>query len=358
MACDLAGHGAGPGAAAAELERVAGWLRAHPTQELDVYGRGALVETFEARVAELLGVEAARWMPSGCMAQPIALRVWSDRAADSHKRRIGLHPTSHLELHECTSYARLHGLEKVALGAADAPFDATHIEAAGDLAAVVLELPAREIGGQVPSWEELVKISKAVRAGGGRLHLDGARLWQTMYDNKPLAEICALFDSVYVSFYKDIGALPGAMLLGPREFIDEAVVWQRRQGGTLYSAHANIVSAMLNLEERLPRMFEYRAKALAVASAIRSRLGRTAFHSITPDPPHASMLHLVLKGPSQAELEALRDKVALEHGIRIFSRIRAEVGDGLWYTEISFGDACLRIDDTQLVAALDAFKFE
>ena len=90
------------------------------------------------------------------------------------------------------------------------------------LASLLIELPAREIGGQLPTWEELVELSELCRNQSIRLHLDGARVWQAAPAyGRSLFEIAALFDSVYVSFYKDVGALPGAMLLGSRDFIDE-----------------------------------------------------------------------------------------------------------------------------------------
>ena len=63
----------------------------------DGYGEGALIEQFEQEVADLLGKEAAVFMPSGTMAQQIALRIWSERKGC---RTVGLHPTCHLEIHE------------------------------------------------------------------------------------------------------------------------------------------------------------------------------------------------------------------------------------------------------------------
>ena len=98
--------------------------------------------------------------------------------------------------------------------------------------ALIIELPTRENGGRLPAWDELAELCALARSRGMRVHLDGARIWeaQAAYD-RPFSAIAELFDSIYVSFYKGIGALPGAMLLGSRPFIDEARVWQRRMGG-------------------------------------------------------------------------------------------------------------------------------
>ena len=78
-------------------------------------------------------------------------------------------------------------------------------------AALVIELPQRDLGGQLPSWDELRTQTGWARDRGAAAHLDGARLWEAAagYDRSP-AEIAALFDTTYVSFYKGIGALPDA----------------------------------------------------------------------------------------------------------------------------------------------------
>jgi len=100
-------HGHLPRTPADLLEAAARWCRDNDV-DFDLYGTGAVLEAFERKVADLLGFEAARFMPSGVMAQNIALRVWADRAGRS---QVGMHPTSHLELHEERAYARLHGLD-------------------------------------------------------------------------------------------------------------------------------------------------------------------------------------------------------------------------------------------------------
>lgn len=89
-------HGHGYQSPAQELERVAAWCQAEAL-ETDVYGEGEFLQSFERRVAKLLGFAAARLIPSGTMAQPIALRLWAERRGTN---RVGMHPTSHLELHE------------------------------------------------------------------------------------------------------------------------------------------------------------------------------------------------------------------------------------------------------------------
>lgn len=356
--------GAGPIHPASEFEAIAAWLRQNgdhgsghdlvPGVQPDFYGTGALVEEFEDEVAALFGMPAARFMPSGCMAQPIALRIWSEWAGNSN---IALHPTSHLELHEEFSYRKLHGLKAHFIGEADRPTvvaDLNKVLGLGGtahesgLASLLVELPAREIGGKLPTWDELVELSQLCRNRGIRLHLDGARVWQVAPAyGRSLSEIAALFDSVYVSFYKDVGALPGAMLLGPRDFIDEATIWQRRQGGTLFSALANVVSARLHLPECLAVMplFVRRAREIAALFSSQKRV------KVLPDPPHTSMFHLVLKGEVDELLEA-RDRVARETGIWLYSKLKPVDGQQA-RIEISVGLSSLTLSNDEVIAAID-----
>ena len=103
---------------------------------------------------------------------------------------------------------------------------------------MAIELPLREAGYLLPPWDELVGLVEAAQARGIPVHLDGARLWesQPFYD-RPLAEIAALGDTVYVSFYKGLGGIAGAALVGPADVIAEARHWQHRHGGTLVSVY-------------------------------------------------------------------------------------------------------------------------
>jgi len=330
---------------AEELERVAACARANDLAQ-DHYGQGAVIEDLEDEVATLFDMPAACFMPSGSMAQLIALRIWADRAQNRH---TAFHPTSHLELHEEHAYRELHGLEAHLLGDPERPTLARDLAELPALASLLVELPAREIGGQLPSWEELLELVAAARERGIRLHLDGARVWEAAAAyGRELAELGALFDSVYVSFYKGIGALPGAALLGPEDVVAEARVWRRRQGGTLYTALANAVSAHTRLPEQLQRMPSFHARAAAVAPLFAAVPGI----EVLPDPPQTNMFHLLLQG-EPAELELARDAVADEHGIWLFGGLRSTERGAR--TEIGIYGAALELSDAELQGALESF---
>src|SRR5712692_7022265 len=121
----------------------------HPEIQADRYGEGDLITHFEADVAALLGKEAAVFMPSGTMCQQIALRIWSDRRKIP---QIAFHSTCHLEIHEQHGYQRLHSLHGVLLGSPHRLFTLDDLKAIKEpLGALLIELPQREIGGQLPS---------------------------------------------------------------------------------------------------------------------------------------------------------------------------------------------------------------
>ena len=206
--------------AADEFRQLAHWCAANDVTH-DVYGKGELVEGFERKVSALLGKPAATFMPSGTMAQLAAMRIWTEAA---RLPRFGIHPTSHLANHEEQAFAALMHLHAVPIGDRLRPMTAADLEAiAQPLACAIVELPIREAGGQLPTWDELEALKSAARARGVVLHMDGARLWESAacYD-KTYAEIAAGFDSVYVSFYKGIGAFAGAMLAGDEAFVEQA----------------------------------------------------------------------------------------------------------------------------------------
>ena len=340
-------HGHGPSSPGQVLREVAAWCDEQSVR-FDVYGTGDLIEQFEARVADLLGFPAARFVPSGTMAQQIALRIWSDRAGLD---RIGMHPTSHLELHEQRGYDHVHRLHATLVGPAASPLLAEHLAAVAEpLAALLVELPIREAGGQLPTWDQLAALKQAAARRPTRLHLDGARLWEcAAWFGRSYAEICEGFDSVYVSFYKGIGALPGAMLLGARDFIDQAIVWQRRCGGNLYTLAPNVASAAMLLERRLARMPDYYRRSHEIAGILAGMDGL----SLLPAQPHTNMMHVFVAKGAEAAMLA-RDRVAEERGLWLFNSARPADVPGHCRFELYLGDAALDLADPAIAAGFHA----
>ncbi|MEE3918564.1 beta-eliminating lyase-related protein [Micromonospora sp. BRA006-A] len=226
----------------------------------------------ELRVAELLGADAAAFFPSGTMAQQVAMR---HGAEPTGRAGVGLHPLSHPLTHERDAYALLAGVR--AVRTTNAPRNPTADEVAAldePIGTLFLELPLRDAGFVLPTWDELVAVVAAARAGGARVHFDGARLWESsVHLGYSPAEIAALADSTYVSFYKSLGGISGAALAGDAELIRYARAWRHRYGGTLFQQWPAALAALAGLTRELPRLPGYVAHARVVAEALAALPG-------------------------------------------------------------------------------------
>eukprot|EP00977_Amphora_coffeiformis_P023434 scaffold13356_cov147-Amphora_coffeaeformis.AAC.2 len=225
----------------------------------------SFLRRFEAEIAAEIGKEDAVFMPSGVMAQSIALLIHQRRRRSDSTRlpnRFICHETSHLLLHEKDGYAELLNMKPIVVSTKnDVNSDGENTNHIGTpamgfshilqtltdlkwsesmltekVAALMLELPHRELGGKITSWEDMVRLQDWCQGRKIALHCDGARLWEaTVAYEKTPAELASLFDSVYLSFYKGLGGMSGAMVCGSTAFCDEARIWLRRFGGNLYT---------------------------------------------------------------------------------------------------------------------------
>ena len=117
-------------------------------------------------------------------------------------------------------------------------------------------------------------MTECARERGWHVHLDGARLWESgPFYGRSYAQIAALFDSVYVSFYKGIGAVAGAMLCGSRPLVEEARIWQRRHGGNLVALYPYASVAEQSFDARISRMRAYRDAATWLAKIVAAQPG-------------------------------------------------------------------------------------
>jgi len=264
-------------------------------ESMDIYGNGKYLNDFEAEMAALFGKEAGVFMPSGIMAQQCALRTWCERKGNF---TLAMHPTAHLEFAEHGAYQFLHPMKRLQFGAPEflryRMLNVEDFEKLGSKpGAILLELPYRPLGGSLPEWEELEKIRTWADAEGIPMHLDGARIWSCRpFYHKEYHEIAALFDSVYISFYKDLGGLAGAMLLGTQDFIQEARIWQTRHGGRLVTLSPYAASARAGYLRVTPIIHEWVEKARQVAQ-VMSEFERI---TIQPDPPQVNIFQLYLRG--------------------------------------------------------------
>ncbi len=314
----------------------------------DTYGEGGVVGELESTVADLLGFPAAVFLPSGTMAQAATLRVHADARG---RRTVLWHPTCHLQTHEGEAYARVHALVGRPIGQRHRLLTRADLDQVTEpVAALLLELPQRDLGGQLPEWGDLADQIGWARDHGAAAHLDGARLWEASagYGRSP-AEIASLFDTAYVSFYKGIGALAGCCVVGSPDVVAQVRDWRRRLGGTLYGLWPAAASALHLLHERLDEMPQRLAHARAIATALAGADGVR----VVPDPPHTPMMHLLFEVPADRFVANAR-RLADEQGLWVWPKPMETDDPAVVRCELTVGRATSRLEPDQVVAALHA----
>lgn len=308
-------------------------------QIADFYGTGTDLNSFENELSDLFKKEAALFFPSGTMLQPSLARIVCDQNAS---KLIAYHPTCHLEIHEHRAYEKLHNLQSVLIGQKGRVFTIEDLKKIPKNTSLVLfELPQREIGGQLPTWEDLNEQIKYLKSQAIWCHLDGARIWEcTSYYQKSLDEIASLFDSVYVSFYKGIGAISGAALLSSQSIIDEASLWLRRCGGNLFTNFPVYLSCRKELATRINRFPVYFKRAQEIVEIIQKTSDKI---QINPKKIQCNLFHIYIQLPAKTlnqKNEIFEKKYEFE-GLKSFQRIE----DQLSKREIYIGDAAMDLSD-------------
>ncbi|MBI3209219.1 MAG: DegT/DnrJ/EryC1/StrS family aminotransferase [Candidatus Solibacter usitatus] len=203
----------------------------------DSYSLGGVIEKLEQSVAAALGKEYAVWMPTGTLANHLAMRMLA-----GERRRVIVQAECHL-YNDCGDCAQtLSGLNMIPLGAGRATFTLEEVESAASRAAlgrvttpigaIQIESPVRRRTGEQFRFAEMKRICGWARERKIGLHLDGARLFlESAYTGISVKEYAAQFDTVYISMYKYFNAASGAVLAGPKILLENAYNIRRMFGG-------------------------------------------------------------------------------------------------------------------------------
>jgi threonine aldolase len=225
-----------------------------------------------ARVADLLGKEAAVFMPSGTMCNVAATLVHC-RPGDE----ILAHETAHIIAREGGAHAALGGFQVMQLPGADGQFTPETFEKAlhprtryqPPQTLVGVEQTANIGGGTIWKKADLDAIVEIAKANGLATHMDGARLLNaTVATGIPAAEMAAGWDSAWIDFSKGLGAPIGGVLAGTREFIDAVWQWKQRLGGSMRQSGICAAACIHALDHHVDRLADDHANARALARGL------------------------------------------------------------------------------------------
>jgi threonine aldolase len=211
----------------AEYARLLSQLAEAGACQPDSYSLGGVVEKLEARFAELLGKEQAVFLPTGTLANHLAVRLLASGA----RRRVLVQADSHLYADEGDCAQTLSNLNLVPMAAGRAAFTLDEVKkeverggsgrVAAPVGAISIESPVRRHFGEVMPIDSMRAVCRYARGEGIGLHLDGARLFLLPeFTGVTVRQYTELFDTVYVSLYKYFNASAGAILAGPKKLMD------------------------------------------------------------------------------------------------------------------------------------------
>jgi threonine aldolase len=247
----------------------------------DVYGEDPSVNRLQAAAASITGKQAALFVPSGTMANQLALRAFT-----RHGDAALVGKDSHLQRAESGGAAALSGVQLEVIGR-DGFFDAEEVVAAlppddphcAPVTLVCVENTHNVAGGRVFPQDRVLRVAQAARAHGLRLHLDGARVFNAaVATGRSVAELCAPFDSVAFCLSKGLGAPVGSLLCGDAPAIRRAHRFRKMLGAGMRQAGVIAAAGLHALEHHVARLADDHRNARRLAAGLE-KLG------VAVDPP-------------------------------------------------------------------------
>jgi threonine aldolase len=274
----------------------------------DNYSRGGAVEDLEVLFAELLGKESAVFMPTGTLANHIALR----KLAGENKKVI-VQAESHIYNDSGDCAQIISGLNLIAIAPERATFTLEEARAAvrransgrvlSPVGVISVETPVRRMREEMFDFKEMTKISAFARDQGIKMHLDGARIFiASVHSGIPPSEYAAPFDTVYTSLYKAFNAASGAILAGTQEFTRDLFHLRRMFGGGMPQVWPFAAVAL----HYAPTFLEDYSNALKKAETFFAILEKNDNFRIEKIPNGTNVFELHLKG---VDLEKFRQKL-------------------------------------------------
>ncbi len=238
----------------------------------DVFGDDPSVNELQEKTAALLGQEAALFVPSGMMANQIAIRIHT-----SHGDEVICQRDSHAFFYESGAPAALSGVSVRFIEGRRGLFDGADVQALlrplnnhfAPSRLVIIENTHNRGGGSVWPIEMIADVAAVARKAGLAMHLDGARLFNaSVASGVTLAEYARHFDTVSMCYSKGLGAPVGSILAGSRDSIQAAHRFRKMFGGGMRQAGLLAAAATYALDHHIDRLADDHANAKTLAVAL------------------------------------------------------------------------------------------
>jgi threonine aldolase len=297
----------------------------------DIYGQGGPTTQLEQFMARAVGKEAAIFLPTGTLANQIAIRILAGA-----RPYVVVQDQSHVFRDEGDIALAMSGKTLINLAPNQATFSAAALQGAlgnhaGQIGAVSIETPVRRLLSERFDFAELQRISGIARRSGVGMHLDGARLFiETVYSDIPVSEYAALFDTVYICLYKCFGAGSGALLCGSRMHIEEAARQRNLFGARVFKTWPSAAVAL-----HVAQGFEDRFRRIRIrAERFFERLNEGGVLNVTALARGTNVYTFTVRS---GDPEAFRSRVSAGGGVR-WSSFGFTATHGVFRVNETWGD--------------------
>ncbi len=281
----------------------------------DYYSNNGIVEDLEQKFATLLGKESAVWMPTGTLANHIALR----RLAGD-QRRVIVQEQSHVYNDTGDAAQSLSNLNLIPLGYNAVSYAFREVEEVitktqrgrveTNIGAFLIETPVRRLLDRMIPFSELKTLTELIRLRHYKIHLDGARIFvQAAHEKRSPTEYCAMFDTVYTSLWKCFNSASGAILAGTKSFTEKLFHERRMFGGGLPAAWPFAAVALHYADSFLPDYI----KAWETAENLITTLERHGGFEIKrfENGSHMVRLHVNVRNQKKFQEELLKMQIEI-----------------------------------------------
>ena len=311
--------------------------------KVDRYGSGGAVEELQKRFESITGKEKAIYMPSGTMANQLAIAVLSDE-----NTKVFVQDTSHVYRDEADAAQSIFNKRLMPLAKNETYFTRDILKQAienlgseevfkSGIGCVSIENPVRRTDERMVPIQEIRKISEYCRANHIKLHLDGARIYMAAaWSGISIKEYASYFDTIYISLYKYLGASGGAILCGDKAVINKMPHLIKIHGGNMYGNWLNAAMALHRLEGTEERL----RQAIQKSTEIFALLNKMNGIKINALDGGTNIYEMSL--PAGMNLQKLVNHLAAKYFIRIAPRkdannnIKITVNETLLYREPGF----------------------